>query len=70
MSTPTHTPSQQRSEEKCRLDYSGKANRVKDYLRATLVVNTIREVRRVWDALDALRVQGKLEIVSIKNRFR
>ena len=53
-----------------RLDYYGVAAKVKDYLRATLVVTTMPEVCRVWGAVEELKAQGELEVVSIKNRLR
>ena len=43
---------------------------MKDYLRCCLVVTTLPEVCRVWDAVEALKAQGRLEVLSIKNRFR
>ena len=43
---------------------------MKDYLRATLVVTTMPEVCRVWGAVEELKAQGRLEVVSIKNRLR
>jgi hypothetical protein len=52
------------------LDYSGTAAKVKDYLRATLVVATMPEVCLVWGAVVQLKAQGRLEVMSIKNRFR
>ena len=60
----------QRAVEKIRLDYNGVAAKVKDYLRGTLVVTTMPEVCRVWGAVEKLKAQGRLEVVSIKNRFR
>ena len=56
--------------EKIRLEYNGVAAKVKDYLRAALVVTTMPEVCRVWGAVAELKAQGKLEVMSIKNRFR
>ena len=53
-----------------RLDYQGVAAKVKDYLRATFVVTTLEEVCRVWAAVEQLKAQGKLDVLSIKNRFR
>ena len=52
------------------MDYNGVAAKVKDYLRATLVVTTMPEVCRVWGAVEELKAQGRLEVVSIKNRLR
>ena len=43
---------------------------MKDFLRATLVVTTMPEVCRVWGAVEELKAQGRLEVVSIKNRLR
>ena len=43
---------------------------MKDYLRATFVVTTMPEVCRVWGAVEELKAQGRLEVVSIKNRLR
>lgn len=63
----------QRAAEKIRLDYNGVANgaaKVKDYLRATLVVTTMPEVCKVWSAVEELKAQGRLKVVSIKNRLR
>ena len=64
------SPDTQRSKQKTRLDYNGVAAKVKDYLRATLVVTTMPEVCRVWGAVEELKAQGRLEVVSIKNRLR
>jgi hypothetical protein len=76
-STPPHsrqrTPTPlitQRAAEKIRLDYNGVAARVKDYLRATFVVTTMHEVCLLWGAVEELKAQGQLEVMSIKNRFR
>ena len=55
------------------MDYSGVANgaaKVKDYLRATLVVTTMPGVCKVWGAVEELKSQRRLEVVSIKNRLR
>jgi hypothetical protein len=55
------------------LDYNGVANgaaKVKDYLRATLVVTTMPGVCKVWSAVEELKAQGRLKVVSIKNRLR
>ena len=52
------------------MDYNGVAAKVKDYLRATLVVTTMPEVCRVWSAVEELKAQGQLEVVGIKNRLR
>ena len=46
------------------------AAKVKDYLRATLVVKTMGEVVLVWAAVEALQAQGRLAIVGVKNRLR
>ena len=56
--------------EKARIDYDGVAAKVKDYLRATLVVTTMSEVCLVWGAVEQLKVEGRLKVMSIKNRFR
>jgi len=60
----------ERVEQKMRLDYNGVAAKVKDYLRATFVVTSFEELRRVWAAVEQLTTQGKLDVLSIKNRFR
>jgi len=65
--TPPH---HQRATEKTRIDYHGNAAKVKDYLRACLVVTTMPEECRVWDAVEELKAQGRLEVVNIKNRLR
>eukprot|EP00620_Florenciella_sp_RCC1587_P021921 CAMPEP_0182560814 /NCGR_PEP_ID=MMETSP1324-20130603/3399_1 /TAXON_ID=236786 /ORGANISM="Florenciella sp., Strain RCC1587" /LENGTH=168 /DNA_ID=CAMNT_0024773245 /DNA_START=57 /DNA_END=560 /DNA_ORIENTATION=+ len=44
----SNTKGRERAAEKIRLDYNGVAAKVKDYLRATLVVTTMPEVCRVW----------------------
>ena len=43
---------------------------MKDYLRATLVVATMPEKCLVWGAVEEIKAQGRLEVMSIKNRFR
>ena len=43
---------------------------MKDYLRATFVVNNMKEVVRMWAAVEQLKKEGKLKVLNIKNRLR
>ena len=58
-----------RAREKIAMDYDGDVSRLRDILRASIVCETVEELRMLGDELEALEVAGTVRVVQVKNRF-
>jgi hypothetical protein len=59
-----------RAREKVAVDYGGRGERLRDVLRASIVCETVVELRTLGDELRALEAAGTVKVLQIKNRFR
>ena len=58
-----------RAREKIAMDYGGDASHLRDILRASIVCETVDELRTLGDELAALETAGTVRVVQVKNRF-
>ena len=58
-----------RAREKIAMDYGGDASHLRDILRASIVCETVEELRTLGDELAALETAGTVRVVQVKNRF-
>jgi hypothetical protein len=58
-----------RAREKIAMDYDGDVRCLRDILRASIVCETVRELRMIADELEALEAAGVIRVVQVKNRF-
>ena len=58
-----------RAREKIAMDYDGDASHLRDILRASIVCETVEELRTLGDELAALETAGTVRVVQVKNRF-
>ena len=59
-----------RAREKVAVDYGGRGERLRDVLRASIVCETVAELKTLGDELRALEAAGTVKVLQIKNRFR
>ena len=58
-----------RAREKIAMDYDGDVRCLRDILRASVVCETVSELRMIADELEALEAAGVIRVVQVKNRF-
>ena len=58
-----------RAREKIAKDYNGDVRCLRDVLRASVVCETVSELRVIADKLEALERAGVIRVVQVKNRF-
>jgi hypothetical protein len=59
-----------RAYEKALLDYGKEYRLLKDMLRGSIICKTMEQLRKVWQRLQRLQLEGVLKILQVKNRFR
>jgi hypothetical protein len=59
-----------RAYEKALLDYGKDYRLLKDMLRGSIICKNMKQLRKVWQQLQRLQVEGVLRVLQIKNRFR